>query len=306
MLKYIALYFLFVLLLFQSCREKELGIKLPYAGTQLFIYSELNPDRTVSLYLNQTYPPTGKFTVVKGLAGAEVDFFENGLFKERLTYADSGMYVSKIGLKPKVGSLYFFEVKLKGYPAVNTNPVEIPQSVVNPKVILGKDTIPSINTGKVARKLDVEWIDNEEKENNYVVIIEGKYQNHDLGTSSFNIGKDVEIEDGCGFKRNRNRYVYIDKCFTLKRFSTSFGIDTFGSTQNSPTSNISNSLKDADAYRVSISNISESYFRYLHDELQPDDIFLAFQLPKSRFSNVNNGYGIVLASNTTTFYLSAK
>lgn len=306
MLKNSCLCLLFVFVLFQSCREKEVEIELPYTGNQLFIYSELRPDTIISLYLNQTYPPTGKFTVKKGLEGAEVNLFENGIFKERLIYSDSGTYVSKIGIYPKVGSFYTFDVKLKGYSDASTQPVEIPQRVVNPKAFLAKDTISSIYTNKAARKLDVEWVDNEDIINNYLIIIGGKFQSKDLGTSSFRIGKDRDVEDGCSFVRNRSRYVFTDKCSALKQFKASFGLDTFGAIQNLPTSYTGSRLRNADTYKVSISNISESYFRYLQDELQPQDLFLAFQLPKNRFSNVNNGYGVVVASNTTTFYLSAK
>ncbi|MEZ4905991.1 MAG: DUF4249 family protein [Spirosomataceae bacterium] len=297
---------LLCVILLQECQKRELKVELPYDGDKLVIFSELNPDRVVSLYLNQTYPPTGKFTVKKGLSGAEVDLLENGIFKERLTYADSGVYVSKMGLKPKTSQSYSFKVKLKGYLDADTQPVEIPQSVLNPEVVLGKDTIPSVYISKAARKLELEWIDNENGKNNYIVIIEGKYQNQDLGTSSFRIGKDSEVEDGCSFSRNRNRYVFQDVCFPNQKLKTSFGLDTFGALQNLPTSYTGSRLRDADAYKVSIANISESYFRWLQDELQPEGVFLAFQTPQNRFSNVNNGYGIVIASNTTTFWLSAK
>ena len=309
MLKYSFLCVLLVFLLFQSCRERELGIELPYSGSQLFIYSELSPDKVVNLYLNQTYPPTGKFTVKQGLEGAEVNLLENGIFKEQLTYSDSGIYVSKIGLKPKVDSFYSFEVKLKGYPDANTQAVEIPHSVINPNVILSKNTIPSINmgtTGGVARKLDLVWEDEKGRVNNYLAVIEGEYQNQYLGINSYIIGKDSEMEDGCNFRRNRNHYLFRDICFSSHEFKESLALDLSGFIQNLPTSYTGSRLRNVDTYKVSISNVSQSYFRWLQDELQPEDIFLAFQLPKSRFSNVNNGYVVVIASNTTTFYLSAK
>lgn len=305
LLKYQYLFLLFILILIQGCRERELGVDLPYQGNQLFIFSELNPDKIIKLYLNQTYPPTGKFTVKKGLEGAEVNLLENGIFKERLAYSDSGTYISKSGLKPTVGNSYAFEIKLNGYADVDTQPIEIPKSIAAPKAVLERDTIPSIFTGKIARKLELEWLDDEFYGNNYVVIIEGEFQNQYLSIASFNIGKDSEIEDGCNFTRNRNQYIFRDLCFPLQKFRTSFGLDTYGFLQNNPNP-FANIRRNVDTYKVSISNVSESYFRWLKDELQPEDIFLAFQLPKSRFSNVNNGYGIVIASNNTTFYLSTK
>jgi hypothetical protein len=292
-------------ILLQECQKRELDVALPYDGDKLVIFSELNPDKSVRLYLNQTYPPTGKFTVKQGLAGAEVDLLENGIFKERLTYSDSGLYVSKIGFKPIIGNFYSFEVKLNNYPNTSTQPVEIPQSVVKVKVVFGKDTVPSTFTGENARKLEVEWDDVESRRNYYVVGIDGEYKNQFLLVNTFVIGKDGEIEDGCSFRRNRNRFVFQDICFPLQQVKANFGIAPNGFLQGLNNA-FGDARRNADAYKVSISNVSESYFRWLQDELQPEDIFLAFQLPKSRFSNVNNGYGIVVASNTTTFYLSAK
>jgi len=299
------LYVLLALLLLQECQKRELGIEIPYDGDKLVIFSELNPDRVVSLYLNQTYPPTGRFTTKQGLAGAEVDLLENGIFKERLTYSDSGIYVSKMDLKAKVGSFYSFKVKLSGYPDADSQPVEIPQGVLNSKVALGKDTIPSTFTGEVARKLEVEWADVESRRNYYVVGIDGEYKNQFLLVNTFIIGKDGEVEDGCSFRRNRNRFVFQDVCFPLQKIKTNFGIAPNGFLQGL-NNGFGNARRDTDAYKISIANISGSYFRWLQDELQPEDIFLAFQTPQNRFSNVNNGYGIVLASNTTTFWLSAK
>ena len=292
-----------VIILFQSCQEIDLGINLPYEGDRLVLYADLSPDKIVTLRINKTYPPTGKFTVKSGMPGANVQLFENGIFKERLAYSDSGNYVAKS--KPKVGFMYSFKAILMGFPDVETQPVTIPQNVSNPRVVLGKDSIVSINLGNMARKLTVEWTDFESNSNDFLVIIEGRYQGKHLGVGGYNIGKDGELEDGCSFSRTLQHYVFRDLCFPLQKFSTNFGVETRGFLQdrNLPPGA---ALQDADAYRVSIANISNSYFRFLQDELQPIDIFLAFQLPKSRFSNVKNGYGIIIASNETVFNLKAK
>ncbi len=291
--------------LLQSCQETELGADLPYEGDRFVLYAELKPSEVVKLRLSKTYPPTGKFTVTSGLAGASVKLFENGLFKTQLAYSDSGNYVAQSGLKPKIGFAYSFEVALTGFPSANTQPVVIPQNVANAQAVLQKDTIASILTGAITRQLDVEWKDAENSPNDYLVTIEGLYQNQDLGLGGFNIGKDGEVEDGCSFARNRLRFVFKDNCFPAQTFKTSFGLNSFGSLQNS---NLASGTRqrNVDFYRVSIANVSESYFRFLQDELQPTDIFVAFQLPKSRFSNVKNGYGIILAANETIFFVKAK
>ena len=294
---------LVVLVLFQSCQETELGVNLPYDGDRLVLYADLSPDKTVILRINKTYPPTGEFTVKSGMPGANVQLFENGIFKERLAYSDSGNYVAKS--KPKVGFTYSFKATLIGFPDVETQPVIIPQNVNNPKVVLGKDSTASINIGNTVRKLTVEWTDFESNSNDFLVVIEGRYQGKYLGVGGFIIGKDGELEDGCSFNRTLQRYVFRDLCFPLQKFSTNFGVETHGFLQdrNLPPGA---SRKTVDEYRVSIANISNSYFRFLQDELQPTDIFLAFQLPKSRYSNVKNGYGIIIASNETVFNLKAK
>lgn|GEM_PF-3968542 len=187
---------------------------------------------------------------------------------------------------------------------MSTQPVVIPQKVAEPQVVLQKDTIPSILTG-VARQLDVAWKDAENSPDDYLVTIQGFYQNQYLSLSGFNIGKDGEIEDGCSFTRNRLRFVFRDICFPAQTFKTSFGLISSGFLQNR---NLppGTRRRDVDFYRVSIANVSESYVRYLRDELQPTDIFLAFQLPQSRFSNVKNGYGIIVAANETVFFVKAK
>lgn len=289
--------------LFQSCQETELGKDLPYEGDRLVLYSELSPDKAVTLRLNQTYPPTGKFTVKQNLADATVQLFENGAFKEQLTYLDSGNYTAKS--KPRVGFSYSFQVSSMGFPNASTQPVTVPQIVTNAKAVLSKDSIASTNLGNIARRLAIEWEDIESVPNDYLVIIEGRYQGQYLSISGFNIGKDSEVEDGCSFARRLQRYIFRDICFPSQRFNISFGVETRGFLQdrNLPPGA---ARKDVDEYRVSIANVSNSYFRFLQDELQPTDALLAFQLPKSRFSNVKNGYGIVLAANTTFFSLKAK
>ena len=292
-----------MLVLSQSCQETELGVNLPYEGDRLVLYADLSPDKTVTLRINKTYPPTGKFTVKSGMPGANVQLFENGIFKERLAYSDSGNYVAKS--KPKVGFTYSFKATLMGFPDVETTPVTIPQNMNNPKAVLGRDSTASINIGNTVRKLTVEWTDSESISNDYLVVVEGRYQGKYLGISTFNMGKDVEIEGGCSFGRTLQRYVFRDLCFPLQKFSTNFGVETRGFLQDR-TLPPGASRKTVDEYRVSIANISDSYFRFLQDELQPTDIFLAFQLPKSRFSNVKNGYGIIIASNETVFNLKAK
>jgi Domain of unknown function (DUF4249) len=289
----------------QSCKETELGVELPYAGDRLVVYSELSPEKSVSLYLNQTYPPTGKFTVKEGLEGAKVILIENGMFKETLIAGDVGTYISPSGLKPKVGFTYSFQLVLKGYPDVNTTPVVIPSGVSGINLKLGKDTIPSVNTGNVARKLDVTWFDKKEHQNDYLVTIEGTYEGQYLGTSTFLMGKDADVEDGCSLKRTRQRYIFRDICVNEQKISGTFGLETYGFLQdrNIPSGS---RRRNVDEYRIIIADISESYFRYLQDELQPTDIFLAFQLPQSRYSNVNNGYGVVVAYNQSEFVLSVR
>lgn len=298
-LLFFASFFLF------GCQKKEINTELPYIGDKLIVFCELNPEKIVSVYLNKTYPALGKFVVSQGLEGAKVDLLKDGIFVERLSYSDSGKYVSKLKIKPQFGSYYSFEVKMNNYPELTTQPVEIPSSVISPKVILAKDTISSTFSGEVARKLEVKWDDVESRKNYYLVSIDGQYENQFLLVNTFIVGKDGEVEDGCSFRRNRNRYIFQDACFSLQTMNVGLGLSSKGFLQNLNNSS-TNARRDADSYKVSVSNISESYFRWLQDETQPEDILLAFQLPKNRFSNVNNGYGIVVASNTSTFYLNAK
>lgn len=304
-MKLICKIILFFFIINQGCQKREINKELPYIGENLVVFCELNPDKLVSIYVNKTYPPTGKFVVNQKLDGAKVDLFENDILIERLSYSDSGKYISKNNIKPKPGSFYSFEVKLSNFPPLSTQPVEIPQNVVKSKVFFGKDTIASTFSGEIARKLDVEWDDVDNRQNYYLVGIDGEFENQFLLVNTFIVGKNGELEDGCNFRRNRNRFVFQDLCFPLQTVKVNFGLSTKGFLQNLNNSSI-NAHRDADSYKISISNISESYFRWLQDEIQPEDIFLAFQLPKNRFSNVKNGYGVVVASNATTFLISTK
>jgi hypothetical protein len=272
----------------------------------MVVYSELSPDRTVSLYLNQTYPPTGKFTVKKGLEGARVSLSENGVFKETLVYADSGIYRSPSGFKPKVGFSYSFEVTLEGYPDVSTAPVLIPSEVLGITLQLERDSFPSLNVGNIARKLEVSWLDRSEEKNDYLVTIEGNYQKQNLGAEAYLLGKNGEIEDGCSFSRNLARYVFRDVCSTTERIKATFAVETFGFIQDPNFSSGGSRRRNVEEYRIRIANMSDSYLRFLRDGVEPFELFLAFQLPQSRFSNVNNGHGVVIGYNETVFVLDAR
>ena len=270
----------------------------------MVVYSELSPDRTVSLYLNRTYPPTGKFTVKKGLEGARVSLSENGVFKETLLYADSGIYRSPSGFKPKVGFSYSFEVTLEGYPDIRTAPVLIPSEVLGITLQLGRDSIPSRNIGNIVRELEVSWLDRSEEKNDYLVTIEGNYQKQNLLPSTYRLGKNSEVEDGCSFSRNLGRYVFRDVCSTTERTEATFAVETFGFIQDPNSGDIRR--RSVEEYRIRIANMSDSYLRFLRDGVQPFELFLAFQLPQSRYSNVNNGHGVVIGYNETVFVLDAK
>lgn len=293
----------FLFLLFESCKERDLGIVLPFQENKMVVYSDLNPNRVVEVYINKVYPSTGKYTILNGLPGANVILYEDGKVIETLMYSDSGRYVSLKKTQPKTGSHYFFEITLEGFPKTSTLPVEIPLGFENKEIVLSKDSVASMLSGKNAKILKLKW--KTMSKNNCLVKIEGEFNKQYLSISSYNVGKDYDIEDGCSLSRSSNRYIFNNECFNKNEYVNEFGLDTYGFLQNikDPFADIK---RYVDTYKISISTISDSYFKYLYYEEQPSDLFLAFQLPKNRFSNVKNGYGVVIASNTSTFILSVK
>jgi Domain of unknown function (DUF4249) len=292
LLKYRFIWFVFFL---QSCKEVKLHITLPYEGKKLVVYANLSPDNAISLYLSGTFPPTGNIKIPPGLAGAQVSLFENDIFKSKLVYADSGNYVSPI--KPQVGSSYRFEISLDGYPAVSSASVEIPTKVNSASFYLG-NVIGSVPGPGEIRKFDVEWTDKDSRPNDYIVKIQGLYKSQLAAIYVDQAGKESEIQDGCSFMTIESGYIFRDICFPLQTFKTSFGVAESGQI-------IEKTVK-IDSYKVDIANISASYFEYLQNAEEPFGVYRAFTIPKTRYTNIKNGYGVVVASNTTSFFVNNK
>jgi hypothetical protein len=289
--KHAWLYFIVIFLC--ECQKRDLGVDLLFEGERLVVYSELIPDKPVSLYLNQTYPPTGKFTFKNGVAGAEISLMENGIFKSRLTYRDSGTYISSY--QPIAGKSYSFIINHTRFPSAFTEQVKVPLKPIVTKITLQNELLNSINDGEKLRKIEVKWQNEPQRKAEYLVKITGEYKKDFLAINVFNIDKDSETEDPCSFNRSSNRFVFNSACFSEQEISTSFGAADYGFLQNP---NVRDLRRDVDAYNVVIASISESYTQFLKEEIQPSDIFLAFQIPKTRYSNVQGGYGIVIASNS--------
>ncbi len=287
-------------ILFCACKKTNLGIILPYEDKKLVVYSELSPDKNIGLYLNRTYPPTGDIKVLAGLSGAKITLFEDGISKGQLSYIDSGNYT--IPIKPVAGKSYFFKISLDGYSTTVSEGVEIPKAVTEIKITFGETLYNTSSYYENIRRCGVEWKDNNsQKDNSYLVSIDGLYKNVDVYNYVESIGSQADVENGCSFSTIQNGFLYRGLCYDTQAVKVELGVSSSGILQQNiiaTNEKVGQSVK-VELYRVFIRAVSDSYYQYLRTETEPLGILKAFSIPQTRYSNIKNGYGIVVAHNRT-------
>ncbi|MFM2048691.1 MAG: hypothetical protein RI955_1239 [Bacteroidota bacterium] len=120
------------ILIFSSC-QKNIDLKLnkEFTKPKLVLNSLLDVDSIISVHISSSSSSFGT-TVPNSIANAEVNLYENGVFKEKLISQQDGYYYSALLQKPKPNHVYEISVVKENFDAINaTTTIPIAPSITN-------------------------------------------------------------------------------------------------------------------------------------------------------------------------------
>ena len=114
-----------IILSLSAC-QKDFTVQVP--GTNLMVVnSQFNTNGPMTLYLTTSYPANNTNNNVSAITDAQIELYENNVFKENLRYVPSnslntfGFYTS--AMTPQPGNTYMIKATEKNYPTVTATDV---------------------------------------------------------------------------------------------------------------------------------------------------------------------------------------
>jgi hypothetical protein len=308
-----------ITLLIQNCSYDD-TLSLEIKENKLVLNAVLVANEVPVVYVGRIFSPTDKVPDNHYVIDAEVILFENNSSLGLLTYHKNGVYTLP-NFKLKVGNSYFFKVKAKGYPDTYNSPVLIPKNVeTNSATFDNKTVYPNPYSGGSSnsnedrskfRLFSVKLSDSI-NEKYYGIGIKGTKNGNDVTGSTY----PIEVGTQFFYKLNTDCYKYIsiveDFSYDLTKkpytpsilYSAScFGkektmgvvISTYGAVRTPDLNDVYSST--IDRLEATIVTLSEEYFNYAKNVKVIEGIDNAFFEPKPVYTNVVNGYGVVVAIN---------
>lgn len=289
-----------VILLVFACNDK-INIELPYSASKFVIYAELSPDQPVSVKLDRTYPPTGKFLFDDTyLKTVKAELFEDGAKVEELKKGDvTNIFYASPDFRPKEGKSYVIKVNGGGLPEAVSEPQNIPQNLSLTASFSDETVVSPLNPSIPARLLNVRFKREKSENPYYVAEIIGLYNGKET-SSSVSLSKiPTEFGDPCGFVMSSRLIFLKGECYNKEENEIPFFIELIGGVQgpNSPGNQRINSL------RVKISTVNDFYYDFYINYSSPDGIFKAFEPTRPTVTNIIGGYGAVLGKNESEVIL---
>lgn len=306
-----------IILLTQSCNYDD-TLNLEIKENKLVLNAVLVANETPVVYVGKTFSPTGKIPDDHNVIDAEVTLFENNNAVGSLIFQKNGIYALP-NVKLKVGNSYFFKVRAKGYPDTYNTPVLIPKNVESNSVIFDNKTVyPSTGynssdmDSNKARLLSVKLSDNINEKyygigikgtkggsdvwGNIYPIETGKFDFYKLNTDCYKL---VSLVDDVSYYQTQKSQIplilYSTSCFGTEK-KMGVVVETYGTVQT-PNKDGWYYNSTIDRLEATIVTLSEEYFNYAKNIKVIEGIDNAFFEPKRVYTNVVNGYGVVVAIN---------
>jgi hypothetical protein len=306
---------IYCFLLLQSCNEDEIFIE--DNNPKLILNAVLSANEVPSLYVGKTFSPTGKTPNDHFISNAEILLYENSTLIGSLVYQQNGIYKLP-DYKLKEGKSYQFKVKVNGYSDASNNPVLIPKNVESNSATFDRNTIyptksfsSGSNDSRKGRLLSVE-LPNTINEKYYGLSVNktkigsnvsGNIYPIEVGTTSLsNLNTDcykyLALITNFNFdlvqQPQEAMILYNASCFGTEK-KMGIVIETYGTVQTPNRADIYNST--IDRLEATIVTLSEEYFNYAKNVKVIEGLDNAFFEPKPVYTNVVNGYGVVVAIN---------
>ncbi len=140
-----------------SACQKNFTVQIPGAN-QMVVNSQFNTNGPMTLYLTTSYPASNANNNVSAITDAQIQLYENNVFKENLRYVPSnslntfGFYTS--AMTPQPGNTYKIIATEKNYPTVTSTDV-VPQA----PQILSCSLLQYPNSGLGPVQVDLQFLD---------------------------------------------------------------------------------------------------------------------------------------------------
>jgi hypothetical protein len=304
-------------ILLQSCTYDD-SLEIDLQSPKLVLNSLLSANEEPYLYVGKVFSPTEKILADHFISNANVLLYENDNLVGSLIHQQNGVYKLP-SYKIKEGKKYQFRVKANGYPDAYNTPVLIAKNVESNSVIFDNNTVyPTAsyssgdNDSYRGRLLSVK-LPSTISEKYYGLSIKGTKKGSDVNGDIY----PVEVGTTSLFKLNTDCYKYLylitnidynlisqsqqamilynASCFGKEK-TMGIVVQTYGTVQT-PDKDGRYYSSTIDRLEATIVTLSEEYFNYAKNMKVISGIDNAFFEPKPVYTNVVNGYGVVVAIN---------
>ncbi len=289
------LIFFSIAIQFVSC-SKTVDYNFPEIENKLVINSFFTSDSTFKILVSHTLPILQSGTPI--VDNAEVKLYENGVFKENLSYSN---YFYHSVSKPVIGKNYKIKVTAPNYQEVSANDTmpDNPQ-LLQTEFIKDFDVVTE-NDGQTNNISRLKCLinDNLQIKRYYEIVVYIRYW--DDYSQQYYI-------DNVGYKKNNDEIINNENLIDYYPDSIIFSNELFTSNQQ----NINVDFFSGIISEVGIQNfqvivvfrqVSKNYYEYrksltLHEYFQNnDDEIWGSPAPVDLFTNIQNGEGVFAAYN---------
>jgi hypothetical protein len=294
-------FIIIVLLVFVSC-ESNLDLEIPYTKNQFVLYSELTPNKPVSIKIDRTYPATGNVIFDNSfLKNTIVEFYENNIKVEILKQnGTTNFFQTSTGLRPVEGKEYYFIVKADGFEEAKSRSVKIPSKIIIDAVKLSEENvISSLNPKIPAKRLQLEFNRNDKEY--FITEISSYFQSYPISINVIPSKVPAEFGNPCVYQFASYLQVYNSKCYNQSRNVLDYTIELEGGVGEPIYGN-----RKITNLQVKMSNVEDFYLEFYKNYTVSEGIFRALEPIRPTVTNIVNGYGAVLAKNEASISINVN
>ncbi len=288
----IALFFIGMSMIIVSC-TKTVDYHFPENEKKLVINSFFTSDSTFMILVSHTLPILQSGTPI--VDNAEVKLYENGVFKENLSYSNDFYYSVS---KPVIGKNYKIEATAPNYPQVSANDTmpDNPQ-LLQTEFIKDFDIVTE-NDGQTNNISRLKCLinDNLQIKRYYEIVVYIRYwgdysQQFYIDRVSYKKNNDEIINNENLIDYHPDSIIFTNELFTSNQ--QNINVDFFSRITGDPNFQVITVFRQ----------VSKTYFDYrksltLHEYFQNnDDEIWGSPAPVDLFTNIQNGEGVFAAYN---------
>ena len=280
--------FLLLILLLHSCEKMVVDVNLPEQEPVIVLNAIIETDKPIIVNISKGIGilDTTKQAIIEN---AIVEIFENGNFKEKLTYTKDGNYISNLVL-PQYGNKYKVIASAPGFKEVSAE-TSLPSHVTVSNIII-KDSVhfdANINLNGSNAVGSISFTLHDPMESNYY-LLEMSYRD---SLQSYPIYIDISDSQLESFNNMENP-MFNDTYFNGKDFR----IEVFFNSYYLNFQDYSTSGIPKPEVSFNISTINHEFYIYKKSVLkQFFSIGNPFAEPAPVYSNIKNGLGVFLGKN---------